>query len=174
MSRDLCSYDEERGPAMASNVQARSLQDLDDDFLSRGAVGIPSDRSKLWDGGTFLIKVPETAKLIESKHAGTYLAWYYGRVQIFLKADDVEQYRARQVIVAGELWRKTWEDGRESLYLDLSGPVERADGKLSTHEFKVHGGPIKKDREPVFKVSVPDSGGVVGIYLYVPFVRPQK
>ncbi len=159
---------------MASNVQARRPQDLDDDFLSPGSVGIPSERSKLWDGGTFLIKVPVTAILISSEHAGTYLAWSHGKVQIFLKAENVEQYRARQVIVTGELCSKTFEDGRESLYLDLTDPMERADGKLSTHEFKVHGSTLKKDREPVFTVSVPDCGGVVAIYRYVPFVRPQK
>lgn len=162
-------------PAMVSNqVRPRTLGEDSLNLTSTSLIGIPKERRMLWGDGTFTLKVPLTAKRIDSDHAGTYLAWYLGRLQIFLKASedesvDVEFFVGRQIIARGELWRKTWDSGREGLYLDLVDPVERQDGMKASHCFKVHGPQLKKDREPVFLVSIPDCDGVVAIYTYVPF-----
>jgi|CXWL01.1.fsa_nt_gi hypothetical protein len=164
---------------MVSNQsrQPRTLGEDSFDLSSSSFVGIPKERTMLWGEGTFTLKVPPTAKLIDSDHAGIYLAWNNAKVQVFAKdpeddSVDLKDLIGKQIIARGELWRKTWENGREGLYFDLIGPVERQDGMTSSHEFKVHGPELKKDREPVFTVSIPDCDGIVAIYTYVPFVRP--
>lgn len=161
---------------MVSNQ--RQLRTLGEDSFnsSTSFAVIPKERTMLWGEGTFTLKVPSTANRIDSNHAGMYLAWNYGKVQIFLKAPedenvDIKSFVGEQIIARGELWRKEWENGRKGLYFDLLDPVLRQDGTTSSHEFKVHGPELKKDREPVFSVPVPDCDGVVAVYVYVPFIR---
>jgi hypothetical protein len=173
--------------------QPRTLGEDSFDLSSTSLLGIPKERTPLWGFGetnTFVFKVPEAsktpnvpegAKLIVSEHAGTYLECKHGKVQIFVCKETpdeeqtaeefAEQFRGEQIIARGELWRKKWDNGREGLYLDLKGPVVRQDGMTSSHEFKVHGPQTKKDREPVFTVSIPDCDGIVAVYTYVPFTR---
>lgn len=163
---------------MVSNNARKPRTAGDDSFelSSASFVGIPKERTMLWSGGTFALKVPTSAKRIDSDHAGVYLAWQHGKVQIFLKAPenvdvDIESFVGKQILARGELWRKEWENGREGLYFDLIDPVVRQDDMISSHELKVHGPELKKDREPVFTVGIPDCDGVVAIYTYVPFTR---
>ena len=122
------------------------------------------------------MKVPGAGERIDSDHAGIYIGWNNAKVQVFGKEPeddnvDVQDFVGKQIIARGELWRKKWDNGREGLYFDLIGLAERQDGMISSHEFKVHGPQLKKDREPVFTASIPDCDGVVAIYTYVPFVR---
>lgn len=99
-------------------------------------------RVKLWEGGTFQVKVPADAKLLDGKNIGKeYLQFYRpvarGKVNVFVHGKNPSQFLGAETLCRAEIWEKTYKDGRRYRYVDFYVLGFHDSDPPATHDWRV-------------------------------------
>jgi len=125
------------------------------------------ERTLLWNHGTVRVSIPKDAKWgsFEDESVDLHFLQFApfvkgGRVNVFVH-NATDTMIGKRITASAELWKKTLEDGRSYLYVDLRPSSESKD---PTHRMVVVSGPTTE--ESAFKTPAP----LVG---YVLFMAPD-